>query len=152
MRSKSSALLTSALLGYCCWNASNLFSISGIRFESLGWVTLLIWAIPIIYYLFIYPNRFGGNPYFLGAALVISFLSSIVDLNVLAHLGFGISLASLIPPALYLAPWYLSGLAWFPAFSYFGARYFPDDVLLLRILITVLGAGWAVWSLHRRKS
>lgn len=151
MKNKASSLLTLAIVIYCAWNASNLFSLSGIRFESYGLIPLIVWCIPLFYYLLTESFRLGGNPYILGAALVISFLSAIVDLNVLAHIGFALALMSLVPLSFRLVPWYLSAIAWFPAFSYFGARYFPDYVVPLRYLIAFFGAIWGILILYRRK-
>lgn len=150
MNSRTTEFLTAAIIVYCGWNASNLFTVSGIRFESYQWTLLVIWIIPVIYSL-VSRYAFSGNSYLLGLALAISFFSSIADLNVLAHIGFALALMSLLPVKVSLIPWYLAAVAWMPAFSYFGARYFPASVIWLRFLIAILGTVWALWVLNRRK-
>jgi hypothetical protein len=150
MNSRTTELLTAAIIVYCGWNASNLFTVSGISFESYQWIPLVIWAIPVFNSL-ISIRSFRGNTYLLGLALAISFLSSIADLNVLAHIGFALALMSLLPVKGSLIPWYLAAIAWMPAFSYFGARYFPASVIWLRFLIAICGCLWALWIINRRK-
>lgn len=152
MNNNTSKLLTAALLGYCLWNASNLFTHSGIRFEAYGLLALMIWVVPVLLYVLPQPSRFGGNPYILGMALSISFMSAILELNVLAHVGLALALISLTPFTSALFPWYLSAIGWMPAFSYFGARYFPNALLPLRVMLPMLGSFWAIWILYRRKS
>lgn len=152
MNAKTSKLLTAALLVYCIWNASSLFNLSGIRFESYGLVPLLIWIFPLFFYLVPRPNQFGGNPYLLGVALFISFMSTIVELNILAHLALALALIGLVPLSFAMLPWYLSASGWMPAFSYFGAHYFPNAVVPLRFIIPFLGSLWGTWILYKRQS
>jgi len=152
MNANTSKLLTASLLGYCFWNASNLFTPSGIRFETYGLIPLLIWILPILFYLLPQPSKFSGNPYALGVALFISFMSTIVELNVLAHLALALALISLVPLLVSLIPWYLSAISWMPAFGYFGAHYFPNVVLPLRFIVPLLGSLWGIWILYRGKS
>jgi hypothetical protein len=85
------------------------------------------------------------RPFLLGLALLCTFQGSLGSLHVLGHIGLAFALGSLIPPWPLHPVWLVSSLSWMPALDWFGGRFFPEYVSVVRILTAAVPA----WLLIR---
>ncbi len=142
-------IVTVLICIYCVLNASDLVSTWVYSSRGLtGAFALALWASPVAVFWYRQwkaPRPWEDRPFLLGLALLCTFQGILGSLHVLGHIGLALALASLIPPCPVHPVWLASSLSWMPALDWFGGRFFPDYVSVVRILTAALPA----WVLIR---
>ncbi|MBN2297286.1 MAG: hypothetical protein JXM72_01760 [Deltaproteobacteria bacterium] len=121
--------------------------------SSLGAAALIIWVTPVILYWFFRTSseeKTRDRPVLLGLGLLLSFNGMVGSLNVLEHMGLACAIGALLPPYPMNIVWLASSLSWMPAFDWLGGRFFPDYIIVARLLTAALPACYMAHSIQRR--
>ena len=121
--------------------------------SSFGAAALVIWVSPVILYWSLRiraEEKTEVRPVLLGLGLLLSFNGMVGSLHVLEHMGLACAIASLVPAYPMNLVWLASSLSWMPAFDWLGGRFFPEYIVIARILTAALPACSMVRFIQRR--
>jgi hypothetical protein len=143
MKPKLNIILALIILLYCLWNSADMFkSWVSAPYERFSWLFFLLWLLPLIYlWILKSTGKWAGglpvNNFFLWAALIITLLGILGNINAVIYVGLAFSMASFMPWGPFLLIWLAGSISWMPAFGWIGSHYFPGFVFLFRLLIVI---------------
>lgn len=132
-----------AVLTYCGWEASALFS-NWTSTPSIRWggAAFILWCLPVIVHQIrsVLNGTSKGCSYgLLGLAVGATLAGSLGQLNALRYLGLALALGGLLPYSWPMWIWLPTAASWFPALGWF-ARYISlTSIHFLQIAIALMG-------------
>jgi hypothetical protein len=152
---KKTLLLTTIIIIYCGWNASDLVTLGKIaRLDRLDWIFFLIWFIPIpFYWFFADPNHkegFSKNNFLLITAIAISLLGLLGSLHVMTHFALAMAFTALIPWFWQKWIWIACAISWMPSIAWLGAHFFLEYLWIVRFLLSVTSASFISYLIFKR--
>ena len=154
MRENRPPAIAIAICIYCIMNSFDLVVTWMHPSQArLGAAALIIWVTPVILYWSLrtkFNEKLKGRPILLGLALLLSFNGMVGSLNVLEHVGLACAIGALLPPFPMNLVWLASSLSWMPAFDWLGGRFFPEYIIIARILTAALPACYMAHSIQRK--
>lgn len=129
-----------AVIGFCAWQASDLLTTWRTSpFDRWGWLSFVIWLIPVLRALVGGGMGTNGSVPLTVAALALGFLGRGVELNAVLNLSLALACATLIPPSPRRLLWLIGSLAWMPLLGWLASSVPP----LLLASVRVFGAAAA---------
>lgn len=150
---KRPQLISILICIYCILNSLNLAEtwMSAAR-EIAGPMALGLWSSPVIFFWYIQqktPRPTKERPLLLGLALFFSFTGMLGSLRILGHIGLACALGALLPNLPVHLFWLAASISWMPALDWFGGRFFPEYVTVVRILLATIPSWYFVRSVQR---
>jgi hypothetical protein len=151
------SFLAYLILIYCIWNSNSLLQTWGQTsyYENYGWILLILWCLPIVYYWTVSKKaeeKFHHfNPILLALALFFSILGTLGDLHVFQHVGLAFILAAFIPWSLVNIIWMMASFLWMPASSWIASHVALDYIAFVfpfRLLILSIVTLGMILKLH----
>lgn len=146
-------LITILICIYCVLNSLNLVETwINSRADRIGALAFILWITPVILFWirqFKQDNLIKDRPILLAIGLFCSFNGMAGSLHVLEHIGLAFTISALLPSSRLHPVWLASSIAWLPAFSWIGGRFFPEYLTIARIVIATLPASFIVHSVQR---
>jgi hypothetical protein len=150
MRALSLPPAAPGIILFCAYGCQDLLDAwRDSPFDSLGWIALSVWGLPLLVLRREEWEEGGGregggaSPALLGAGLGMSLLGALGSLNVLQHAGLALSLAGLLPWRWGHAPWLAAAVSWMPVFGWaLGQRCAVEAVPLARMGVAAAGVLW----------
>lgn len=121
MKDLSKASIGITLL-FCLINARNLFYI-----PLISQIIFFVWLIPIIIFYFTHNPPKKDQTYLFVAALLMSFLGWIIELQILKNFAFALALVALIPWTIFSPLWWALSALWIPSFGWFFSGTLLED-------------------------
>ena len=139
-----------AVVALCVWQASDLVvAWRHSPLDRLGWLALLLWALPAGWALFSPAVSQPSPLVFPLLAILLVIAGGLLDLNALRCFGLAFALAAFPALSLRQGVWLASAVGWMPVLGWLGRDLPAGAITLLRLLLPVLGSGW--WFLGLRK-
>lgn len=129
----------------CCgWSADLIGAWRDSPLDFLGWLAVLIWLSPLIYWASARDSRVamdGSRVPLLMGAVVCGALGSLASLNVMQHVGLVLACAAWLGWSWTTWVWAATGISWMPALGWLCSALGVDGAsLLLRVLLSGTGA------------
>ena len=141
-------LLPILILIYTAFNSKELINAwINAPLDWLGWLPFTVWLLPLCF-----VGRSNIHYPFLWIAVIFSLLGDMSSLNALRYLGFSSAIAAWAPLSWGTVVWWISSVAWMPAFGWFGSRLFPENVLTARFLVVALSIVCFIFANKKERS
>ena len=118
--------------------------------DRLGWLALLIWLAPPVFFL-AHSRRACAGAAFLGAAILCGFIGELAEFHFMGHLALALAVAAWIPVSLRSAVWLLAAVSWMPVFGWCLADFSAGMVLISRLALALAGAV-CLWLIEKQKA
>ena len=137
---------------FCAWHAAGILNDAGLLhawrrspYDRLGWLALVLWAVPAVRAIGRGGNAEGGFRVAI-ISLAIALIGVLGDLNFLVYWGLAGSIGSLARVSCQGWLWLVLAICWMPAFGWIGSQLhmlaLPVNILRLLAAFAAAGAGW----------
>lgn len=131
---------------FCAWHAADLLHAWGHSpYDRLGWLALVVWAVPAGRAVGCGAKAAHGFKLAIGS-LVLALIGVLGDLNFLVYWGLAGSIGSLARVSLRGWLWLVLAVCWMPAFGWIGSQLhlpaLPVNILRLLVAFAAAAAGW----------
>ena len=131
---------------FCAWHSADLLHAwRHSPYDRLGWLALLLWALPAVRAVWRGSKPAYGFKLAVGS-LALALIGVLGGLNFLVYWGLAGAIGSLAGVAGRAWLWLFLAICWMPVFGWFGSQLhlpaLPVNILRLLLAFAAAAAGW----------
>lgn len=115
--------------------------------SNLDLVLIILWVLPVLFFWLVTTIAYNPPFWLMGAALVLSIIGIITELNILKDFALATAIASFLPFSFINLIWLLGSFFWIPSSGWILSQINLNShiVQIVAIVIVTLLALWDEW-------
>ena len=127
-----------AVAAFCAWQAAELLNAwRHSPFDRLGWLSFLIWLIPVAICFIRHNSPATDSVFFIILALIMAVIGRLLEVNALMGIALAFSLAGFVPSSMQRMFWLAGAISWMPALGWLAHNLPVYMVVATRLLLVV---------------